>query len=117
MVIHVREVTVAQAKAQLSSLLDAVEAGEAVVITRRGKAIAELVLLQRQLLEGVLPLLKPGGLLLYATCSVHPAENTELVEGLLGEHPQLLLQRTWQHWPGSVAGEGGDGFFAAVLRG
>ena len=81
------------------------------------EAIGELVLLQRQLLEGVLPLLKPGGLLLYATCSVHPAENTELVEGLLGEHPQLLLQRTWQHWPGSVAGEGGDGFFAAVLRG
>jgi prevent-host-death family protein len=43
MVIHVREVTVAQAKAQLSSLLDAVEAGEPVVITRRGKAIADLV--------------------------------------------------------------------------
>ena len=36
-------VTVAQAKTQLSSLLDAVEAGEAVVITRRGKPIAELV--------------------------------------------------------------------------
>jgi hypothetical protein len=31
------QVTVAQAKAQFSSLLDAVEAGEAVVITRRGK--------------------------------------------------------------------------------
>lgn len=36
-------VTVAEAKAKLSSLLDAVEAGQAVVITRRGKAIAELV--------------------------------------------------------------------------
>jgi prevent-host-death family protein len=34
---------VADAKARLSSLLDAVEAGEAVVITRRGKPIAELV--------------------------------------------------------------------------
>ena len=33
----------AEAKTQLSSLLDAVEAGQAVVITRRGKAIAELV--------------------------------------------------------------------------
>ena len=53
------------------------------------EAIGELVLLQRQLLEGVLPLLKPGGLLLYATCSVHPAENTELVEALLAEHPQI----------------------------
>ena len=37
------QVTVADAKAQLSSLLDVVEAGEAVVITRRGKPIAELV--------------------------------------------------------------------------
>ena len=37
------QVTVAEAKTQLSRLLDAVEAGEAVVITRRGKPIAELV--------------------------------------------------------------------------
>jgi len=37
------QVTVAQAKSQLSSLLDAVEAGQTVVITRRGKPIAELV--------------------------------------------------------------------------
>ncbi|MFM8605653.1 MAG: type II toxin-antitoxin system Phd/YefM family antitoxin [Cyanobium sp.] len=37
------QVTVAEAKTRLSSLLDAVEAGQAVVITRRGKAIAELV--------------------------------------------------------------------------
>ena len=37
------QVTVAEAKTQLSSLLNAVEAGEAVVITRRGKPIAELV--------------------------------------------------------------------------
>ncbi|MFM8278336.1 MAG: type II toxin-antitoxin system Phd/YefM family antitoxin [Cyanobium sp.] len=37
------QVTVAEAKTRLSSLLDAVEAGEAVVITRRGKPIAELV--------------------------------------------------------------------------
>jgi len=38
-----RQVTVAEAKTQLSSLLDAVEAGQSVVITRRGKPIAELV--------------------------------------------------------------------------
>jgi prevent-host-death family protein len=37
------QVTVAEAKTRLSSLLDAVEAGEAVVITRRGKPIAALV--------------------------------------------------------------------------
>lgn len=38
-----REVGVFEAKAQLSELLAAVEAGEAVIITRRGKAIARLV--------------------------------------------------------------------------
>lgn len=38
-----RQVSVAEAKAQLSSLLDAVEGGEPVVITRRGKPIAEMV--------------------------------------------------------------------------
>ncbi len=57
------QVTVAEAKTQLSSLLDAVEAGEAVVITRRGKPIAELVprcrvrdlLPQLEALRGSLP--------------------------------------------------------------
>ena len=37
------EVTAAEAKARLSTLLNAVAAGQSVVITRRGRAIAELV--------------------------------------------------------------------------
>lgn len=56
MVISMRQVTVAQAKAQLSSLLDAVEAGEPVVITRRGKAIADL--LPRRSVRDLLPQLE-----------------------------------------------------------
>lgn len=51
-----RQVTVAEAKAQLSSLLDAVEQGQAVVITRRGKAIAELI--PRQAVRDLLPQLQ-----------------------------------------------------------
>lgn len=50
------QVTVAEAKSQLSSLLDAVEAGQAVVITRRGKPIAELV--PRCALRDLLPQLQ-----------------------------------------------------------
>lgn len=38
-----RRLSVAQAKAQLSALLDAVEQGEAVEITRRGVSVARLV--------------------------------------------------------------------------
>jgi len=50
------QVTAAEAKARLSSLLDAVENGQSVVITRRGKAIAELV--QRRLVRDLLPQLR-----------------------------------------------------------
>ena len=77
-------------------------------------AIEELVLLQRQLLEGLLPLLRPGGRLVYATCTVHPRENSELIDALMAAHPRLELRDSWQLWPGEIDGAG-DGFFAAVL--
>jgi 16S rRNA (cytosine967-C5)-methyltransferase len=77
------------------------------------KAIAELVLLQRQLLEALLPLLKPGGQVVYATCTVHPAENAELLEGFLADHPSWQRLQQWQRWPEP---SGGDGFFAALLQ-
>jgi 16S rRNA (cytosine967-C5)-methyltransferase len=78
-------------------------------------AIDELVLLQRQMLDGLLPLLKPQGRLVYATCTVHPRENQQLIDALLGDQPQLQLIESWQLWPGEVDG-GGDGFFAALLE-
>ncbi len=74
--------------------------------------ITELVALQSQLLAGLLPLLKPGGLLVYATCTVHPAENGELIAALLAAHPRLELRSSRQWWPGPSAG---DGFYAAAL--
>jgi 16S rRNA (cytosine967-C5)-methyltransferase len=77
------------------------------------EAIAELVLLQRQLLEALLPLLKPGGQLVYATCTVHPAENSQLLDAFLGDHPGWLRLQQWQRWPEPA---GGDGFFAALLQ-
>jgi 16S rRNA (cytosine967-C5)-methyltransferase len=77
-------------------------------------AIDELVLLQRQLLEGLAPLLRPGGRLVYATCTVHPRENDELIAAFLAAHPDWRLLESWQLWPGQ--GAGGDGFFAAALQ-
>ena len=50
------EVTAVEAKAKISSLLDVVEAGQSVVITRRGKAIAELV--PRRAVRDLLPQLQ-----------------------------------------------------------
>jgi 16S rRNA (cytosine967-C5)-methyltransferase len=75
-------------------------------------AIGELVDLQRRLLEGVAPLLSPGGVLVYATCTVHPAENGELIDAFLADHPAWLQQQRQQWWPGE---EPGDGFFLARL--
>jgi len=74
--------------------------------------IAELVLLQSQLLEGVAPLLAPGGCLVYATCTVEPRENGERIAAFLNGRPdwRLRLERQW--WPGHG---GGDGFYAAVI--
>ena len=81
--------------------------------------IEQLVRLQRQLLEAMVPLLAPGGRLLYATCTVHPRENGQLVKDFLERRQDLglLEQREW--WPAlderNGAEAGGDGFFAALL--
>ena len=64
-------------------------------------------------------LLAPGGLLMYATCSVEPEENEQVVERLLADRPDLEAcpdgEGRWRRlWlPGEFSG---DGFFAARLR-
>ena len=83
------------------------------------ETIAELTVLQRQLLEATLPLLNPEGRLVYATCTVHPAENAELIAAFLADHPELRLLHSSQSWPGDGSGghgSGGDGFYAAVIE-
>ncbi|MFM7362422.1 MAG: 16S rRNA (cytosine(967)-C(5))-methyltransferase [Cyanobium sp.] len=77
-------------------------------------AIEEMLSLQDRLLDGVADLLAPGGRLVYATCSVHPLENGERVSGFLARRPLWRLESQRQWWPGDP--EGGDGFYAAVLR-
>jgi 16S rRNA (cytosine967-C5)-methyltransferase len=81
-------------------------------------AIEELAALQRHLLEGLVPLLAPAGRLVYATCTVHPSENAELIAAFLADHPGWRLVAEHQWWPGAAAdgSAGGDGFYAAVLE-
>ncbi|MFN3593298.1 MAG: 16S rRNA (cytosine(967)-C(5))-methyltransferase RsmB [Thiobacillaceae bacterium] len=43
---------------------------------------------QRELLEALWPLLRPGGKLLYATCSLFSAENRDVVTAFLDHHPE-----------------------------
>ncbi|MFN7739676.1 MAG: 16S rRNA (cytosine(967)-C(5))-methyltransferase [Cyanobacteriota bacterium] len=75
--------------------------------------IAELASQQQRLLERLAPLLQPTGRLVYATCTVHPQENGDVVAAFLACQPswQLIHQQQW--WPSAQAG---DGFYAAVLE-
>jgi 16S rRNA (cytosine967-C5)-methyltransferase len=61
---------------------------------------------QRKILERALDHLVPGGRMVYATCSLEPEENEEVVAGLPVLETQTRL-------PGR---DPGDGFFAAVIR-
>jgi 16S rRNA (cytosine967-C5)-methyltransferase len=74
--------------------------------------VEELLPLQARLLEAMLPLLAPGGRLVYATCTIHPAENGAQVNKLLQDHADFLLESEQQCWPNP---DGGDGFYTAVI--
>ncbi|MGB1416909.1 MAG: 16S rRNA (cytosine(967)-C(5))-methyltransferase [Synechococcus sp.] len=75
------------------------------------EAIEALLPLQEDIIDGLEPLLAPGGRLVYATCTIHPAENDDQITALLDRHAQLRCLSKHQRWPGD-----GDGFFAAVLE-
>lgn len=55
------------------------------------KAIAQL---QYQLLVQLSSMLAPDGLLVYSTCTIEPAENQEIVQRFVAEHPEFVLDDT-----------------------
>jgi 16S rRNA (cytosine967-C5)-methyltransferase len=85
---------------------------------------------QRAILEAAAALVRPGGRLVYATCSLLREENEDVVEAFLAAHPRFHLAsvsdilarrqvvlpatgdclRLWPHRHGT------DGFFAAVME-
>lgn len=81
-------------------------------ILRRESDIAALQQRQLTLLEKLAPLLAPGGLLIYSTCSVFAAENTDVVTLFCKQH-NLTLTGERQLYP-EVGGH--DGFYIAVLQ-
>jgi 16S rRNA (cytosine967-C5)-methyltransferase len=112
-------------------LLDAPCSGTGVIrrhpdikLLRRRDDIAKLATTQRQLLETLWRTLIPGGRLLYATCSVLPAENDELVSSFAaatGDCRVLPISGEWgiptrcgrQLLPDA---NGPDGFYYALLE-
>jgi 16S rRNA (cytosine967-C5)-methyltransferase len=91
---------------------------------RRPEDIEQLVQLQGQILRSIWPLLKPGGLLLYATCSLLPEENELQVVRFLEQQldaRESVIEARWgeacrvgrQIPPGM---HGMDGFFYARIE-
>ena len=91
---------------------------------KKEEEIARLPAVQRRILENCARYVRPGGMLVYSTCTVHPAENEEQIKAFLREHPEFSLQpfalgqETAQGMqtllPDCYAGM--DGFFIAKLR-
>lgn len=75
--------------------------------------IAGIARTQRQILDHALPCLKPGGRLVYSTCSLERDENLGLIESWLADHPQLELAGTREALPFRDAT---DGAFAARIQ-
>lgn len=75
--------------------------------------IVRLSRVQIRLLKSAFPALKPGGRLVYSTCSLEPEENQEVVTQILGELGQLRLLKTTQLHPVS---DHVDGAFVASFQ-
>jgi 16S rRNA (cytosine967-C5)-methyltransferase len=101
------------------------------------KTLADILALARQqraMLNSAAKSLKPGGIIVYATCSLEPEEGERQVEAFLADHPQFMRQPVsvesdgvlaemitsagdLRVLPCHLAREGGaDGFFAARLQ-
>jgi 16S rRNA (cytosine967-C5)-methyltransferase len=74
-------------------------------------AIDRLRGIQAELLDQYTAMLKPGGRLVYATCSILPSENRAAIDKLLAKGGFTLLEES----PVSPAATGYDGFYAAAL--
>jgi 16S rRNA (cytosine967-C5)-methyltransferase len=89
---------------------------------------------QREVLAQAAPLVKPGGRLVYITCSLLPAENTDQIAAFLAANPDFSLIPYGDVWRGVLPGtppasadgrtdtlvltpaqHGTDGFFVAIL--
>jgi 16S rRNA (cytosine967-C5)-methyltransferase len=93
------------------------------VLRRRGD-IGRLVHEQERLLQALWPLLARGGLLLYATCSLLPQENTAQVARFIARYPDARERPINAPWGQATApgrqilpgADGMDGFFYALLE-
>jgi len=97
----------------------------------RPQDLAELVVRQRDILASAARLVKPGGRLVYATCSLLREENEDRAESFLATHEDFALYPAARAWEETIGGRcpagddylrltparhGTDGFFAAIFE-
>lgn len=91
---------------------------------KREEILRDLPILQTAILESAARCVKPGGIVVYSTCTTEPEENERIVEAFLQSHKEFSLQQTGQFLP--APREGGmiqlwphidqtDGFFIARM--
>ncbi len=86
--------------------------------------LEDLPKVQRGILENCSTYVRPGGVLVYATCTVLPRENDAVVDGFLADHPQFALESFDLPGLGEQPGRitfwphrhGTDGFYTARMR-
>jgi len=74
--------------------------------------VTALAALQARLLEVAAGQVRPGGVLVYSTCTISPRENEERVAALVAARPEFTLEDTQRTLPHR---DGTDGFFIARL--
>jgi 16S rRNA (cytosine967-C5)-methyltransferase len=88
--------------------------------------IQKLTVIQKQLLENAAKLVKPGGVLVYSTCTTETEENEEIIRTFLAAHPEFVVDDAKQFVSQALVNQEGyvetfphrhamDGSFAARL--
>ena len=75
------------------------------------RQLAELVQIQAGILHGAAPLLRPGGRLVYSTCSIEPEEDGRQIAAFLRQHPAFSMTAERLLLPAAEH----DGAYAALL--
>src|SRR3712207_3356216 len=81
--------------------------------------VMECATRQRQILREAVQMLRPGGHLIYSTCTLNRSENDEIVQWLLSEYPLELidLSSVASQIPGALHSQYGIHLWPGVVRG
>lgn len=68
--------------------------------------IRKMSITQKEILGHAATLVKPGGAIVYSTCTIEPEENSAVVTWFLEKHPEFALDRAENYLPSDVCEEG-----------